>query len=315
MAKKDEEIEVGRAGFIEHGLFPLEDGIKPFEVSYISVARKEGGAMVWVPQMFRAEELQTTDQLIERFGGGMYELYARSQSRTNAGQAGSITKRRLVTLPGKPKPLDPSNATAQEEIAAGLRPNPFDGPKSSLGGLGGDGVLVAILQMNQQASQMAAQQAAQAAQAQAAQSQQFMALMMQMMSEGKKESAQSMQMMMQMMTTMTQSQQQSMMQMLPLLVSTKGGGPDELDKYLSLFQKLGMKGAGMPAEEGEGDADSSVSVSEVLSNVATIMQNAPATLSALREMGPGGNGASGQVALPVGEAVPGSAASVLQGRG
>jgi hypothetical protein len=315
VAKRDDDLEVGRAGFIEHALFPLEEGIKPFEVSYISIARKEGGAMVWVPQMFRAEELTSTDQILERFGGGTYELYARSQSRTNAGQAGSITKRRLVTLPGKPKPLDPSNATAQEEIAAGIRPSPFDAPKTGLGALGSDGVLVAILQMNQQASQMAAQQAAAAAAAQAQQSQQFMGLMMQMISEGKKESAQSMQMMMQMMTTMTQAQQQSMMQMLPLLVTTKGGGPEELDKYLALFQKLGLAKAGAPSEDA-GDADDSVSVTEVLSNVASIVQGAPAALSALKEMGPGGMApGNGQVALPVGEAQPGSAASVLQGRG
>jgi phage gp16-like protein len=117
-------------------------------------------------------------------------------------------------------------------------------------------------------------------------------------------------MMMQMMTTMTQSQQQSMMQMLPLLVSTKGGGPEELDKYLMLFQKLGMKTGIEPPKET--DADSDISVSEVLSNVATIVQGAPAALSALKEMAPG----NGQVALPMGvhpagEPVPGSAASVL----
>jgi hypothetical protein len=257
--------------------------------------------MVLVPQIYPANELTKADQILERYGGGVYELWARGASTMHVGQPGNITKKRLLTIPGRPKLIDPTNATAQEEIAAGVRPNPADVAKpQGLGSLGGDGgVLVAILQMGQQA-----------AQAQAQQSQQFMALMMQMMSEGKKESAESMRMMMQMMTTMTQSQQQSMMQMLPLLVTSKGGGPGEIEQYLTLFQKLGFK-SGVPEEKS--DADSEVSVSEVLSNVAHIVQGAPAALSALREMGPG----NGQVALPVTTevAAPGSAASVLQGRG
>jgi hypothetical protein len=289
----------------EHPLFPLEEGAKPFEVAFISLFRKEGGNMMLIPQVFPAADLTKADQILERFGGGIYELWARGASVTHVGQPGNITKKRLLTIPGRPKLIDPSNATAAEEVAAGIRPNPADVTQKSqgLGSLGGDGgVLVAILQMGQQA-----------AQAQAQQSQQFMALMMQMMSEGKKESAESMRMMMQMMTTMTQSQQQSMMQMLPLLVTSKGGGPDELDKYLGLFAKLGIKLGNAP--DVPKDEDDGVSVSEILSNVATIVQGAPGALSALKEMGPGGNGVGGQVALPVGDPVPGSAASVLQGRG
>jgi hypothetical protein len=289
----------------EHPLFPLEEGGKPFEVAFISLFRKEGGAMVLIPQIYPANELTKADQISERYGGGIYELWARGASITHVGQPGNITKKRLLTIPGKPKLIDPTNATVMEEIAAGIRPNPADVTKpQGLGALGGGdgGVLVAILQMGQQA-----------AQAQAQQSQQFMALMMQMMSEGKKESAESMRMMMQMMTTMTQSQQQSMMQILPLLVTSKGGGPDELDKYLALFQKLGMKTGLEPPKDP--DADDGVSVSEVLSNVATIVQGAPAALSALKEMAPG----NGQAALPlgahvggpVGEPIAGSAASVL----
>jgi hypothetical protein len=137
-----------------------------------------------------------------------------------------------------------------------------------------------------------------------------MALMMQMMQEGKKESAESMRMMMQVMTTMTTSQQQSMMQMLPLLVSTKGGGPAEIEQYLGLFQKMGFGKTEAPKEDGDEGSD--VNVGEMVGHLATIVQGAPAALSALKEMGPG----NGQVALPVAaEAPPGSAASVLQGRG
>lgn len=287
----------------EHPLFPIDEGGKGFEVSFISLARKEGGAMAFVPQLFRSEELVSEAQIIERFGGGTYELYARANSPTNPGAASRITKRRMVTLPGKPKPLDPSNATMQEEVAAGLRPNPFDAPKIPAGGLTGDSaVLIAIMQMGQQA-----------AQAQAAQSQQFMALMMQMMQEGKKESAESMRTMVHMMTTLTQGQQQSLMQLLPLLVAQKGGGPDEIEKYLSLFEKLrGVSGGAAPkSDEGEED---NLDVGKVLTDVASIVQGAPAAISALKEMGGGAPNGLPPIlpTMPVGaDAPPGSAASVL----
>jgi hypothetical protein len=305
MARRDDDPPVP---YVEHPLFPLDDGQKPFDVSFIQLSRKEGGAMVFVPQHFRSEELTSTDQILERFGGGTYELYARSQSKSFPGQMGNISKRRLVTLPGRPKPLDPSNATNAEEIAAGIRPNPFDVPKPQGlfgSGAGSDGVLVAILQMNQQAAQAAQQQ-----------SQQFMALMMQMMSEGKKEAAESSRMMMQMFTQMTTSQQQSMMQMLPLLVGNRGGGPEEFAKYAELMKSLGF-GRPEPAKEGEQTPENE-SVGAILENVADIVAGAPAALSALKGVMPTAdpNGAAGVPQMPTGEMPPpGSAASVAMGRG
>jgi hypothetical protein len=296
VAKRDDETQVP---FLEHPLFPLEEGGKPFEVSYISITRKEGGAMVWVPQMFRAEELTSKDQILERFGGGTYEIYARSQSRTSQGQAGHITKRVLFSLPGKPKPLDPSNATVQEEIAAGIRKNPLDGPAVPTGLAGGEGLIVAVLQMSQQQ-----------AQAQAAQSQQFMMLMMQMMSEGKKEAAESSRQMMQMFTQMTTAQQTSMMQMLPLLIGNRGGGPEEFAKYAQLMQSLGF---GRQEPKGEDESPANESVGAIIENLADIMQGAPQTIAALKSVLPS-NGASppGLETGPV--PPPGSAASALAGR-
>src|SRR5262249_3112675 len=118
-----------------------------------------------------------------------------------------ITKRRMMTLPGKPKPLDPSNATMQEEIAAGLRASPYDQPKQPQGLAGDNALLVAILQMNSESARRSEEN-----------SQRFMALMLQMMESSKKDSAENTRMMVQVMSTMTASQQQSMMQILPLLV-------------------------------------------------------------------------------------------------
>ena len=307
MPPKGESGRLGAPGdFPEHPLFPIEEGGRSFEVSFIQIARKEGGAMSFVPQVFRAEELLSLDQIVERFGGGTYELYARSNSPTNPGNAHRITKRHMVTLPGKPKPLDPSNATNQEEVAAGLRPSPFDAPKSQPGLMGDSGVLVAILQMNQQSAERSAQQ-----------SKEFMMLMMQMMEGGRKESAENARMMVQMMTTMSTSQQNSMMQMLPLLVQSKGGGAEEVAKYAELFKSLGFgKSEGNP-EKTETE-EPPMNVGEVLSNVAEIVKGAPAALDALKSMGPGGMPGSGQVALPPNGGVeppPGSAAAVLAGKG
>jgi hypothetical protein len=297
-ARREEEDR----SYPEHPLFPLEEGGKPFDVSYINVSRKEGGAMVFVPQIFKAEELTSQEQILERYGGGFYELHARSQSPIHPGQAWRITKRRTFTLPGRPKPLDPGNATMQEEIAAGLRPSPHDAvPKPQGGAMGDSGVLVAILQMNAQAAERAQQS-----------SMQFMTMFMQMMQSSKQESAQMMQTMMTAMTAMSSSQQQSMMQMLPLLVQSKGGGPEELDKYLGLFQKLGLKPSNGEAAKGE---EQEMNVGQVLSDVATIVSHAPGAISALKEMAPPLPGAMPSSTLPVGEPLPGSAASVLAGKG
>lgn len=299
------EREGGAPEYAEHPLFPIEEG-KSFEVSFIQVARKEGAAMVFVPEIFRAEELTSLTQITERFGGGTYELYARANSPTNPGAAHRITKRRMVTLAGKPKPLDPSNATVQEEIAAGLRPSPFDQKPVPQGIAGDSAVVIAIMQMGQQA-----------AQAQAQQSQQFMTLMMQMMQEGKKESAESMRMMMSMMTTMTTSSQQSIMQLLPLFVQKQGGGPEDLAKYLELFKSMGFANQANPSNVKEGDEESNLNVGEVLRDVATIVQSAPAALGALKEMGgpPNANGTLPAAPVPMGEPIPGSAAAVLAGKG
>lgn len=290
----------------EHPLFPIEEGTKSFEVSYIQVARKEGGAMCFCPQVFRAEELTTLEQITERFGGGTYELYARNASPTNPGAPARITKRRMVTLAGRPKPIDPSNATMQEEVAAGIRPSPFDAAKPT-GGLAGDsGILVAILQMGQQSAQRAQEQ-----------SMQFMTMFMQMMQSSKQESAQMMTQMMSMMTNISSQNQQSMMQMIPLLVAQKGGGPEEITKWVETMKSLGF-GKAESSKSEQTEEEPPLNVGEVLSNVAEIVKGAPAALDALKSMGPGAppNGApSLPTSVPGAEPPPGSAAAVLAGKG
>jgi len=129
---------------------------------------------------------------------------------------------------------------------------------------------------------------------------------MQMIDQGKKESQQSMTMMMNMMQTMNQSQQQSFMQMLPLLVSQKGGGPDEIMKYAELFKNL-RQGDTPSADEEDNSND----VGKILENVADIVSAAPEAIKALQAMQGGGGAAPIQVPKMV--PVPGSAASLVQG--
>src|SRR6516164_5760358 len=101
MSAKAEKTQV-EGVYLPHPLFPVEGESAPFEVSYIQIARKEGASMVFIPETWRAEELYDTKQILERFGGGTYELYARSFSPTDPAKPYRITKRRLITLPGKP---------------------------------------------------------------------------------------------------------------------------------------------------------------------------------------------------------------------
>ncbi len=301
---EDESGVTGGGPLPEHPLFPLEEGQKPFQVSYIGLARRENGAMKYIPGTFRAEELFSEKDIIERFGGGDYELYARAESKHHVGQPGYITKRRLLSLPGNPKPLDPNNASPAEKQAAGLGPKPENGG----GALGGDSsILIAILQMSQS-------QAAQAAQ----QSQNFMALMMQMMNESRKDASVTSANMMQMFSQMSSSNQQTMMQLLPLMIQQKGGGPEELAKYVDMMKSLGLAKVASDVA-GEGGTPANESIGAILENVADIVAGAPGMLGALKQLTgpapmPTGNSPIEQRSIAAAR-VPGSAASVLLGGG
>lgn len=279
----------------EHPLFPVEEGQKIPDISYIQIYRKEGGSMVCGPT-FPASEIQTTDHISERYGGGLYEIVGRRANVNFLGMPGAVCRRRLLTLPGRPK-LFTNEPTMQEKIAAGLTPDPTEAkpvePKSPLGE---SNLLIAIMQMQMQASQASREQ-----------SDKFMMLMMQMMSEGKKEAAASSQQMMQMFTQMTTSQQTSMMQMLPLLIGQRGGGPEEFTKYVELMKALGL-GAKAPEEKKDDE-----SVGDILSNVADIVAGAPAALNALKEATSNAPGMNNLPGIAPENILPGSAASVLAG--
>jgi hypothetical protein len=278
--------------FPEHPLFPVDDGEDTPQVDFITVSRKDRGVMVFGPSI-KAEELTSTEQIFERFGGGMFELWARARGTTHPDLPNKITKRRWVNLPGRPKPLS-QDPTVDELRASDLAP---PAPSSTIsapsspghpGGMG-DGVLVAILQMQQQASQ------------------QFMALMLEMMKSGKTEAiesakaqAESTKQFTQLMMTMSAQQQQSMLGMMTAMMQSRGGGPEELEKYATLLKSIGFG-----TKERKSTEASSDSVGAIVENIADIVQGG---VQLMQSRG-----------LPVGQpngesapaAAPGSAASVL----
>lgn len=282
----------------EHPLFPVEEGQKVPDISYISIYRKEGGSMVSGPT-YPANEIQTTDHIAERFGGGLYEIVGRRANVNFMGLPGSVCRRKLITLPGRPKVFS-NEPTMQEKIAAGLTPDPTEvKPAEPKGAMGDSNVLVALLSMQQQSNQT------------------FMTMMLEMMKSGKseateqarRESESSKEFTKMMMATSGQNMQ-TMMTMMTAMMGNRGGGAEEFQKYAELLKTLGF-GPSKPAEDKKEDE----SVGDILSNVADIVAGAPAALNALKEATSNGSGIplGHQVGEAVAGALPGSAASVLAG--
>jgi hypothetical protein len=292
-----EEMSSPGEQFPEHPLFPLEkEGDHQPDISFIQVTRRQDGAMVWGP-VIPAAELTSLDQIIERWGGGYYELQGRKRSKHFPGQPGNFARKRTVTLPGREKPFSDS-PTLKERVAAGLEGGSSSSTATALPvvptGLGmGDTVLVAILNMQQQAAQQSSQMMLN-----------FMTMFMKMIEDGKASAQQQQAATMQMISTMSTSQQQSMMTLLPLLIQNRGGGPEEVAKYAELFKALGGGGGSSIETEKEEPG-----IGSMLENLADIVAGAPAAVSALQGLKP-------PPPLGPGDPVPpnGSAASVLMPR-
>lgn len=122
-----------------HPLFPLEadDDDQP-EVGWIHVTRFEGGAQKWARRLFAAGELTDLAELGELYGGGHYELIARSRDKR------TITARRRYTLDGRPRPL----VDGEDDVPRAGVPQPA--PVAQ--GDGNQALLLAVLQMMQQQS-------------------------------------------------------------------------------------------------------------------------------------------------------------------
>lgn len=287
--RPDTTPEISAMPYPEHPLFPVEEGETAPLVAFVQITRFDRGQQYWGP-VLRADELTTTDELFQMYGGGHYELWARGFSKLNGNdRPGNITKKKRFMLAGKSKPM--SNDPTPEEIRqAEGNARPFEAgaiaapavaaPSSSAAG---EGLLVAVLNMQQQSSQN------------------FMTLMVQMLTDSKKEAAETaklqaaqLQQFSQMMMTLSGQQQQSMIGMMTAMLQSRGGGPEEMAKYADLLRKLGMGGA-KPDDDKEPEG-----FGKMLEDAADFVQG----VVALKGASPPVNG------QPVIAPAPGSAAAV-----
>lgn len=207
-----------------HPLFPVEhDDDEPAEVGWIHVTRFEGGGQKWAPRLFAAAELADLETLAEAFGGGSYELVARTHDRR------TITARRRYQLPGRPLPLD--GGTSEERMP---HAPPVAAPSST-----SDALLIAMMQM------MAQQQQAQT---------QLMVAMLTKSDQSSKEHVQSM-------TALhdrfAQSQAMLFGKMLEAQGSggSAGGGLDGFMKGIEFAQEMVQGQAEAQAEKDESGSD------------------------------------------------------------
>ena len=230
----------------------------------------------------------TTDELFEMYGGGHYELWARGQSKMKPDAPGNVTKRRRFVLPGRSKPISKDPTAEEIRQAEGMRSSiagASSEPTQAASAPPGDGLLVALLQM------------------QAQQSQQFMALMMQMLTSSKTEAneaaklqVQAQQQFTQMMMTLSSQQQQSMVAMMTATMQSRGGGPEEMAKYAKLLKDLGL-GANKPGGEEEPGG------------IGRMIEDAADIVTGLAQLK--GSGVIPPNGSPPAPPLPGSAASVV----
>jgi hypothetical protein len=113
---------------VSHLLFPPEGEDAAPVVGWVQVARVDrSGTRVFAPRIFAAHELADLEALAAAYGGGTYELYARSPDKSR------ITARRIYTLPGRPRPLSEEEEPERAPAAAlaglpGLGSGPVDLP-------------------------------------------------------------------------------------------------------------------------------------------------------------------------------------------
>lgn len=106
-----------------HPLFPTDPGEEDdFECQWIAIAREERGSWVTAPEMFPADQLESLEQIQQRYGGGHYELFARA-----GGPSGRqhLTRRIRYRLAGPSLALDgtsapPATPSAPIPMAGGI---------------------------------------------------------------------------------------------------------------------------------------------------------------------------------------------------
>lgn len=97
-----------------HPLFPYDiedepdEGAELVQIAHICVTRFDPttNKYVWALETYKADELSALDQLFELYGGGKYELFAKTDYQ---GRPGSTVRRVRYDIPGTMKPLAPGD--------------------------------------------------------------------------------------------------------------------------------------------------------------------------------------------------------------
>lgn len=276
---EDDDDEFNR--FPEHPLFPLGEREKSVEIVFVQITRLEKGQQKWGP-IFPAGELQTEKAITDMFGGGQYILVGRRPLKGNEAQPGRISKRRYVTLPGKPRPLS-DDPGAEESGVEPVNQNNNNGNGSPMGGGMGEGFMAMVGMMMKLSTDS---------------NQQTMNMFMQMMSNAKEDSRRTTELMMQ---TMMASQQ-STTGLITAVLANRGGGPEEMAKYADLLKSLGIGGGAAPEKKADG---SNESIAGMLENAADIVQGMVQLKGAAPSLPP----SAGDPNAP--PAAPGSAAALI----
>lgn len=235
----------------EHPLFPAEEGDDPKPVDFISVGRHDDGRLYQIPRTFRADEITTLEDIFSLWGGGLYELWGRKASIKDPTKPGWISVNRRYQIPGASKPLMPGT-----EAPAPLPAVPGNPAHIAQTGAPDTSVMGMFMQMQMQMMQVAQENARAQAEANRRADE-----------RAREDSRNMMQMMMQMQASNTQS----MMGVVTSVISSRGGGPDEVTKYLDLFNKLKPGGGG----EGEGGAPAmGEGIEGILGSLADIVSGA-----------------------------------------
>lgn len=114
----------GEGDFVcEHPLFPLNDDVDNDSLAARQIAWiylfRDGCA---APDAFRHNELMSTADIKERFGGGTYVLKARNAANAR------WTAQNTITLPGPKKPLDASDIVTPAAVPPPVAPYPYPYP-------------------------------------------------------------------------------------------------------------------------------------------------------------------------------------------
>jgi len=202
-----------------HPLFPPEPGEDPGEwepIAFVTVRRFTSAGLAFLGT-HPAATLQSEEDVRSQYGGGSYQLSARSASPI--GTPWRNVRQTRVNLPG------PSLEVAEDRIGQPAAASPV--AHAGAGGTGETAVLLAILQMVQQ---------------QASQQQQMMMGLCKMMSEhsasavaGAKQDAHTF---VEMMSRMATAEKDTMRAFLGQVSAQKGSAIDDVRKVLQLVAEL-----------------------------------------------------------------------------